>query len=113
MSLKSERISDALIEQISYILEYEVKNKDIKFVTITDVKVTNDLSWAKVYFTVLNTDKLEETKNALKSASGFIRHELRERVDIRQIPQLEFIFDQSIEYGNKIEKILEDLNETK
>ena len=98
MSLKSERISDALIEQISYILEYEVKNKDIKFVTITDVNVTNDLSHAKVYFTVLNMDKLEETKKALKSASGFIRHELREKIDIRQIPNLEFIYDQSIEY---------------
>ncbi len=113
MSLKSERISDALIEQISYILEYEVKNKDIKFVTITDVNVTNDLSHAKVYFTVLNMDKLEETKKALKSASGFIRHELREKIDIRQIPNLEFIYDQSIEYGNKIEKIIENLNEEK
>ena len=113
MSLKSERISDALIEQISYILEYEVKNKDIKFVTITDVNVTNDLSHAKVYFTVLNMDKLEETKKALKSASGFIRHELREKIDIRQIPSLEFIYDQSIEYGNKIEKIIENLNEEK
>lgn len=109
MSLKQERVSDALIEQISYILEYEVKNKDIKFVTITDVHVTNDLSYAKVYFTVLNMDKLEETKKALKSASGFIRHELRDRVDIRQIPNLEFIYDESIEYGNKIESILEDI----
>ena len=113
MTLKQERVSDALIEQISYILEYEVKNQDIKFVTITNVKVTNDLSQAKVYFTVLDMDKLEETKKALKSAAGFIRHELRERIDIRQIPNLEFIYDESIEYGNKIEKIIEDLNQEK
>ena len=51
-NIKTERISDALIEQISYIIATEVKNKDINFVTITDVKVSNDLSYAKVYFTV-------------------------------------------------------------
>ncbi len=111
MSIKQERVSDALIEQISYILETEVKNKDIKFVTITDVKVTNDLSFAKVYFTVLNKDKLKETLSALKSASGFIRHELRDRVDIRQIPELTFVYDESIEYGEKIESILSSLKE--
>ena len=112
MSIKSERVSDALIEQISYIIETEVKNNDIKFVTITDVKVSNDLSYAKVYFTVLEQNKIEETTKALESAAGFIRHELRERVDIRQIPELNFIYDKSIEYGNKIESILENLKES-
>ncbi len=112
MSIKSERVSDALIEQISYIIETEVKNNDIKFVTITDVKVSNDLSYAKVYFTVLDQNKIEETTKALESAAGFIRHELRERVDIRQIPELNFIYDKSIEYGNKIESILENLKES-
>jgi len=109
MSIKSERISDALIKEISYILNYDVKNKDIKFVTITDVKVTNDLSFAKVYFTVLDSSRIKETLNALTSASGFIRHELRDRVDIRQIPELEFIYDESIEYGERIESILEQI----
>ena len=50
---------------------------------------------------------------ALKSASGFIRHELRDRVDIRQIPELRFIYDESIEYGNRIESILEEIKEDK
>lgn len=111
MSIKAERISDALIEQISYILKNDVKNKDINFVTITDVKVTNDLSFAKVYYTVLDDNKREVTDKALNSASGFIRHELRDRVDIRQIPELKFIYDESIEYGNKIESILEEIRE--
>ena len=113
MSIKSERISDALIEQISYIINNEVKNKDINFVTITDVKVTTDLSYAKVYYTVLDEEKKEVTAKALKSASGFIRHQLRERVDIRQIPELKFIYDESIEYSQKIENILEEIKEEK
>ncbi len=111
MSIKAERIADSLIEQISYILANEVKNKDINFVTITDASVTNDLSYAKIYYTVLDESQKEKTAAALKSASGFIRHELRERIDIRQIPELKFIYDESIEYGNKIEEKLKEIND--
>lgn len=112
MSIKSERVADNLIEQISYIIKTEVKNKDINFVTITDAEVSNDLSFAKIYFTVLDETKIEETEKALKSASGFIRHELRDRVDIRQIPELRFVYDKSIEYGKRIEEKLKEINET-
>lgn len=111
MSVKLERIADQLVEQISYIIKNEVKNKDIDFVTITDAKVTSDLGYAKIYYTVLDDNKRESTAKALKSASGFIRHELRERVDIRQIPELTFVYDESIEYGNKIEEKLKEIND--
>ena len=110
-NIKTERISDALIEQISYIIATEVKNRDINFVTITDVKVSNDLSYAKVYFTVLDESKIKETSKALKEASGFIRHELRDRVDIRQIPELEFVYDESIKNAQKIEDIIDKLHD--
>lgn len=111
MSIKIERISDALIEEISYIVSNKVKNKDINFVTITDVKVSNDLGFAKVYFTVLDDSKIDITLKALKEASGFIRHELRDRIDIRQIPELTFIYDESINEAKKIEDIIEKIHE--
>ncbi len=111
MSIKIERISDALIEQISYIIANEVKHEDIDFVTITDVKVSNDLSYAKVYFTVLDDSKKDITLKALKEASGFIRHELRDRIEIRQIPELTFVYDESINEAQKIEDILDKLKE--
>lgn len=110
MSIKIERISDALIEQISYIIANEVKN-GIKFVTITDVKVSGDLSFAKVYFTVLDESKKDEVLKILKEASGFIRHELRDRVEIRQIPDLKFVYDDTIDHAKKIEDIIEKLHE--
>lgn len=113
MSLKTDRIASNLIKEISYILANKIKDRDIKFVTITDCKVTTDLSFAKVYFTVLENDRKEETLKALKNASGYIRKELAERVDIRHIPELQFVFDESIEYGNKIEHIIEQLHEKK
>lgn len=109
--IKLERINCSLVEQISYIIAHDVKNPDINFVTITGAKVTSDLSMAKIYFTVLDQSKVKETLLALKDASGYIRHELRERIDIRQIPELEFVYDESIEYGNKIEKIIDKLHE--
>lgn len=109
--VKIERINSSLQEQISYILATEVKNPDIKFVTITGVKTASDLGSAKVYFTVLDNEKRRQTLDALKEASGFIRHELRERVDIRQIPELKFIYDESIEYGMRIEEKISQLHD--
>lgn len=111
MSIKTDRIGSNLVKEISYILATEIKDHDIKFVTITDCKVTNDLSFAKVYYTVLDQKHQKETAKALKNASGYIRHLLHDRVDIRYIPELNFIYDESIEYGKKIENIIEDINE--
>ena len=111
MSVKIDRIASNLVKEISYILMTEVKDPDIKFVTVTDCKVTNDLSYAKVYVTVFNQDRINETMKALKDARGFIRHELMDRVDIRHTPELKFIYDNSIEYGNHIESIIEKIKE--
>lgn len=111
MSIKIDRIASNMVKEISYILATEVKDNDIKFVTVTDVKVTNDLSFAKVYFTVLDESRKQETLEALKNASGFIRKALAERIDIRHIPELEFIYDESIAYGKKIEDIIEHIHE--
>ena len=113
MSIKIDRIASQMLKEISYVLASEVKDEDIRFVTVTDVKVTNDLSFAKVYVTVLKEDKIIETMKALKNASGFIRKELAERLEIRHIPELEFVYDESIAYGKKIENIIENIHESK
>lgn len=111
MSIKIDRINHSIVREISYILMTEVKDEDIKFVTITACKTTNDLSFAKIYFTVLDDSKRESTLEALKNAAGFIRKELAERIEIRHIPELEFVYDESIEYGKKIENIIENIHE--
>lgn len=111
MSVKIERIASNMIKEISYILMTEIKDQDIKFVTITDCKVTNDLSFAKLYYTTLNEDRKTETEKALKSAAGYIRRQLAERIDIRHIPELQFIYDESIAYGKKIENIIEQIHD--
>jgi len=109
MSLKIERLNNSFVEKISEILHNDVKDKNVDFVTITDVKITNDLSFAKVYFTSLNDDR-KKVCDALNRASGFIRSELCNKVKIRKIPELTFVYDESIDYGKNIETIIERIN---
>lgn len=111
MSVKIERLNDQFQKEISIILQTEIKDQDIHFVTITGCEITNDLSFCKVYFTVLDDSKKETTLSALKGAASFIRGELSKRVQVRHTPELRFFYDDSIEYGNKIEKIIEKINE--
>lgn len=111
MSIKTMRIASNIVKEMSYILAYEVKDNDIKFVTVTDCKLAPDLSFAKIYITVLDDSKKESTLKALKDATGFIRKELASRVEMRHTPELEFVYDESIEYGKKIEDIIEQIHE--
>ena len=109
MSIKGEKLSHSFQEEISSIISEEVKNPKIGFVTITGAKVTSDLSYAKIYFTTLGADKIVATKE-LNKASGFIKLKLSKRIEIRKMPEMEFIYDDSISYGEKIEKIIDDIN---
>ena len=110
MSVKIDRISSQMAKEISYILATEVKDRNLRFITITDCRVTNDLSYAKVYYTSLDDSNREEIKKAIKNASGFIRKQLMDRIDIRHIPELEFFYDESIEYGKKIEDKIKEIH---
>ena len=107
-NLKGERVASDMQREIGNILLLEAKDEDFKNVTITDVEVTNDLSFAKIYFTT--TDNREKVEKDLNNAAGFFRSMLAERLEIRHTPELRFIFDESIEYGAKIEKIIEELH---
>ena len=111
MSIKTQRIASNIIKELSYILAYEVKDEDIKFVTVTDCKLAPDLSYAKIYVTVFDKEKIDSTMKSLKDASGFIRRELSSRVEMRHTPELDFVYDESIEYGKKIEDIIEKIHE--
>ncbi len=111
MNVKIERINHMIMEEVSKILMLEIKDENIKFVTVTDCDTSNDLSYAKIYVTVLEEDKKEETLKALNKASSFIRSELAKRIEIRNIPELKFYYDESISYGEKIDKIIDKINE--
>ena len=112
MSIKIDRLNNMFVEEISKINHEEIKNKDVGFVTITDARITNDLSFAKIYITTLDNER-EKVLNALNKSSGFIRSLLCDRVKIRKMPEIRFVYDESIEYGKKIEDIIERINNEK
>ena len=111
MSIKIERLNHVIQEEISMILMKEVKDENIKFITITGVETTNDLSFSKVYYTVLNKEKLKEAEEALERASSFIRTKLANTIEVRHTPELRFIYDKSIAYGEHIDKLIEKIKE--
>ena len=107
MSIKTERLANLLVKEISSILMTEIKDEDIKFVTITHLDLSSDLSC-----TVLNDENRDKCIHDLNGAKGFIRSELMKRkLEMRKIPELHFVFDESIDYGNKIEKIIKEIHE--
>lgn len=107
--IRLKRLNNAFVEEISKILYEEIKDPDIKFVTITSCSITNDLSFAKVYYTVLDDSKKKSTADALNGASAYVRSLLSQRVDIRNTPALRFVYDDSIEYGNKIDAVIAEV----
>jgi ribosome-binding factor A len=110
-SVKLERINSAIKRELSYVIANEVKDRSIDFVTVTAVRTTNDLSYCKVYVTVFKDELREDALKALKNAKGFIRKALAGRVDIRHIPELEFVYDESLEYGKRIEDKIKEIHE--
>lgn len=105
------RIDEELRKEISNIISFEIKNPDATgLISVTKVKITPDLKYAKVYISMLNSKNKEKTLEALKKSSGYIRSEIAKRINLRITPELVFEEDDSMEYGMKIDSILKDLN---
>ncbi|MDV2685472.1 30S ribosome-binding factor RbfA [Alkalihalophilus sp. As8PL] len=110
-NVRANRVGEQMKKELSDIIMRELKDPRISFVTITGVDVTGDLQQATVFITVLGSDEQKEaTLSGLSKAKGFIRSEIGKRIRLRKTPELTFEFDESIEYGNRIETLLKDLN---
>ena len=114
MTLKAEKVAGIIQKEVSEIIQFQLKDPKIGFITITDVTVTNDLSIAKVYVSFLGQKAREEAgMKALDRSKGYIRSELAKRMSMRKVPELHFLIDDSLERGNKIERILYEINQDK
>ena len=109
-AVKLERLNNAFMEQLNIIFGTEIKNPLLKNVVVTGVNITNDLSYAKVYFTCFNED-INKILKELKESAGFIRGEISKRVEIRHTPELNFMYDTSLEYAKRIEDKIKEINE--
>jgi len=109
-SIKMGRINSELVKTISEILLNETRDELMKTITITSASCSKDLSFAKIYFTSLSEKSHKDLEKEMAEAEAFIRKNVAEKLDMRQTPKLQFIYDESIEYGNKIEKIIAELH---
>lgn len=104
------RINEELKREVSNIINYEVKNSNVTgMISITKVKTTPDLRYAKISVSIINSKSVKNTLAGLKAASGFIRSRVAERINLRITPELVFELDDSMVYGERIDKILEEI----
>jgi|SRR5699024_855927 len=110
--LRANRVAEQMKKELGDILTRKIKDPRVGFVTVTDVEVTGDLQQAKIFISVLgNDEEKRDTLKGLSKAKGFIRSEIGSRIRLRKTPEIMFAFDESLEYGNRIETILHRLND--
>ncbi len=108
---RSYRVGELIIKHISEIISRGLKDPRIGFVTITAVDVTQDLRYAKVFYTVIGTDReRKETAVGIEKATPYIRRQLASKLTIRHTPELTFVYDESIEYGDHIASLLKEIH---
>lgn len=106
---RSQRVSDLLREEVADIIFHKLKDPRIGFITVTGADVTDDLKISVVYISVLKEEEKKPTIEVLNSAKSFIRSELKKRLKMKFIPSLEFKLDPSVEYGSKIDRLLDEI----
>jgi ribosome-binding factor A len=110
LSSRLERVADLLMESISEILEHRLRDPRKGMITVTGVKVSPDLRHAQIYVTTLGDEAAKrESLRLLAGATGFIRAELARRVNLRYVPELLWRADDSVEYGQRIDALLREI----
>jgi ribosome-binding factor A len=111
--IRAERVGDQLRSELSALLSREVKDPGIGFVTLTRVSVTADLQLARVFYTLLgDAAARRETARALERVAPFLRRQIGRRLRLRRVPELQFVFDDSIERQDRIEQLLQEIHRT-
>lgn len=109
-SNRMARVDEELKRELSNIINYEVKNSNVTgMISVTKVKTSSDLKYARVSVSIINSKNVKQTLAGLKAASGFIRSRIAEKMNLRVTPELVFELDESLVYGEKIDRILEQV----
>jgi ribosome-binding factor A len=112
LSHRTERVAEQIREEVSQILSTEVADPGIGLVTVTRVKVTPDLSLARVYWTLMGDQaERKKTQKALARAASYVRHLLSTRMSLRRSPEVVFTFDQAVTAQDRVEEILQEIKQ--
>lgn len=107
---RTDRVARLIQRKLAELIQQEVKDPRLPvFITISAVKVSTDLAYAKVYFTALDND-IKQTTSVLNAAASYLRQALAHSLSLRAIPELHFVYDESIEYGRKLSQLIDKHN---
>ena len=108
MANKQERIATLIRKNIAEIIQFDLKNPHLGFVTIPEVKVSSDFSYAKVFVSFIKDEEIKEGMEVLEHSKGFIRSELASKMDTRRVPEITFVLDDGYKREERIEKLLKE-----
>ena len=104
---RTQRLGDLIQRDLSELIRLELRDPRVGMLTITSVDVSPDMSHAKVFFTMLDKDKLEDTLHGLKRSAGFLRSQLAKRIKMYTTPELRFEYDESVERGDRLSRLID------
>ena len=104
---RSERVAGTLRRELARLIQAEIKNPDVGFISLSDVEVSRDLAHARVFVTVFEPEKAASSLQALGKAAGYLRRRLGQEMRIRSIPELHFEHDASVETGQQMDSLIE------
>jgi ribosome-binding factor A len=110
---RPDRVGDQIRAEVAALLSRELQDPGLGFVTVTRVHVTADLQIARIYYTTMGDDRARRrTAQALLRAQSFIRRSIGSRLRLRRVPEIEFIFDESIEQHERLERLIQEIHDT-
>ena len=110
---RPQKLGDQIQREISDLVQRELRDPRVGMITITSVDVSPDLSHAKVFFTLFEKEKLTETLRGLQRAAGYLRSQLSKRIKLYTTPELRFVYDESVERGDHLSRLIDQANPKK
>ena len=107
---RSDRVAEQVRRDLADLIRRDLKDPRVGMISLTAVELTPDYAHAKVFYATLNSEHLEEIERGLKRASGFLRRELGRRIHIHTLPELHFVYDNSIERGTSMSQLIDQAN---
>ena len=104
---RSDRVAEQVRRDLADLIRTELKDPRVGMISLTAVELTPDYAHAKVFFTTLNDEHLEEVQQGLKRAAGFLRRELGRRIHIHTLPELHFVYDDSLLRGSSLSQLID------
>ena len=110
---RPERLGDLIQREVSELIRLELRDPRVGMITITSVDVSPDMSHARLFFTMLEKDKLDDTLQGLKRSAGFLRSQLARRMKMYTTPELRFEYDESVERGDRLSRLIDSVKPRK